>query len=140
MSKAVVAVASALCVAATSVAAAAAGVLPQRSPHVQQVGIVVLEGDHVLAPNIALAPGVPVRLVIRNDTTQFHTFTISGLHVSALILPARGGEPRTTVVRFTPHAWGTFAWHCVICPTGMHGRAHAMGGELYVMVDPSTLP
>ena len=57
MSKAVVAVASALCVAAASVAAAAAGVLPQRSPHVQQVGIVVLEGDQVLARNIALGAG-----------------------------------------------------------------------------------
>ena len=110
------------------------------SPQAQNVSITIRAGDHVLAPNFALAPGVPVRLTVVNFTHEFHTFTVAGLKVSALILPALGHTPKATVVTFTPHATGTFRWHCVICPSGAHGRRHAMGGEVYVIINPSALP
>ena len=110
------------------------------SSQVQSVSIVIQSGDRVLAPNFALAPGVPVRLTVVNFTREFHTFTVAGLKVSALILPAVGPTPRKTIVAFTPHATGTFRWHCVICPSGAHGRKHAMSGEVYVIIDPSALP
>ncbi len=100
----------------------------------------LLAGDRALAPNFALAPGVPVRLTVVNYSHGFHTFTIAGLNVSALILPALGQTPQTTVVSFTPRAGGVFRWHCVICPSGAHGQRHAMSGEVYVIIDPSALP
>jgi hypothetical protein len=110
------------------------------SPQAQRVSIVIQAGDRVLAPNFAVAPGVPVRLTVVNFTHEFHTFTIAGLKVSALILPAVGQTPRRTIVTFTSHATGAFSWRCVICPSGAHGRRHAMGGAVYVIVDPSALP
>ncbi len=110
------------------------------SPHTQSVSIVIRVGDRVLAPNFALAPGVRVRLTVVNFTHEFHTFTVAGLKVSALIQPALGLTPKTTIVAFTPHATGAFRWHCVICPSGAHGRRHTMNGEVYVIIDPSALP
>ncbi len=121
--------------------AAQAGIsAPAARPHVQNVAITVQRGERVLDPNIALAPGVPVQVTVTNFTHQFHTFTVPGLHVSALILPASGNTPRTTTVRFTPHALGSFVWSCVICPTNAHGQPHEMGGALYVIINPSALP
>ena len=109
-------------------------------PQAQLVSITLRAGDRVAAPNFALAPGVPVRLTVLNYTHEFHTFTISGLDVSALILPALGQTPRTTVVTFTPRTTGAFRWHCAICPSGMHGIRHDMSGEVYLIIDPSALP
>jgi hypothetical protein len=106
----------------------------------QNVSIVIQAGDRVAAPNFALAPGVPVRLTVVNFTREFHTFTIAGLRVSALIRPAVGQTPRTTIVAFTPRAGGVYTWHCVICPSGAHGRRHAMSGVVYVIIDPSAVP
>ena len=109
-------------------------------PQVQNVSLTIRAGDRASAPNFALAPDVPVRLTVVNFTHEFHTFTITGLKVSALILPALGQTPKRTIVAFTPHATGAFRWHCVICPSGAHGRRHEMGGEVYVIIDPSALP
>jgi hypothetical protein len=120
--------------AATTIAARPA------SPHTQNISITIQAGDHVLAPNFALAPGVPVRVTVTNFTHEFHTFTITGLKVSVLILPALGQTSKTTIVAFTPHATGAFSWRCVICPSGTHGRRHAMSGKVYVIIDPSALP
>jgi hypothetical protein len=121
--------------------ASAAPTTGQRaSPQVQNVSITIRAGDQVFAPNFALAPGVPVRLTVVNFTHEFHTFTVARLKVSALILPALGQTPKRTIVAFTPHATGAFRWHCVICPSGAHGRRHEMGGEVYVIIDPSALP
>ena len=123
-------------VAATSVAGAA----PGGNSYVQKVGITILTGDRVTEANVALAPGVPVRITVTNYTREFHTFTVPGLGLSELILPARGHTPRETTFSFTPHQWGSFAWHCVICPTRMHGTPHTMGGTIYLITDPSALP
>lgn len=109
-------------------------------PQVQNVSLTLRAGDRVSAPNFALAPDVPVRLTVVNFTHEFHTFTIAGLNVSALILPARGQTPKTTIVTFTPRATGALRWHCAICPSGAHGKRHAMGGEVYLIIDPSALP
>ena len=127
--------------AVSGLSAAAAPRIEQRAaPQPQNVSITLQAGDHVLAPNFALAPGVPIRLTVVNFTHEFHTFTVAGLKVSALILPALGQTPKRTIVAFTPHATGAFRWHCVICPSGAHGRRHEMGGEVYVIIDPSALP
>jgi len=82
-----------------------------------------------------------VRFLLHDRDTKFsgpffHTFTITGLKVSALILPALGQTPKTTIVAFTPRATGAFSWRCVICPSGTHGRRHAMSGKVYVIIDP----
>lgn len=121
-------------------AASAAAAAPGRSPNVQNVGLTILAGDRIAEPNIALAPGVPVRMTVTNFTRQFHTFTAPGLGLSVLILPARGHTAKTTTFSFTPRQGGSFAWHCAICPTDMHGKPHTMGGTIYVIIDPSALP
>lgn len=121
--------------AATSGAAAA----PRGSPHVQQVGITIRVGDRVPESNFALAPGLPVQITVTNYTREFHTFTAPGLGLSELVLPSRGHTPRKTTFTFTPHQWGAFAWHCVICPSGLHGRPHSMGGFVYLIINPSAL-
>ena len=108
-------------------------------PAAQDVTLVIRGGDRIVEPNFALAPGVAVRLSITNFTHEFHTFTIPGLDVSALIAPA-GRVHTTTVVTFTPRKGGTFRWHCVVCPSGVHGRPHTMGGAVYVIMNPSALP
>jgi hypothetical protein len=128
--------------AALSGFSASAALTPEQraSPQPQNVSITFLAGDRVSAPNFALAPGVPVRLTVVNFTHEFHTFTIAGLKVSALILPALGHTPKTTLVTFTPLATGALRWHCVICPSGAHGQRHVMSGEVYLIIDPSALP
>jgi hypothetical protein len=113
---------------------------PRADPQVQNVSITFRAGDRVSAPNFALAPGVPVRLTVVNYTHEFHTFTITGLKVSALILPAVGHTPKTTLVTFTPRVTGALKWHCAICPSGAHGMRHTMTGEAYLIMDPSVLP
>jgi hypothetical protein len=122
-------------VAATPGAAtAAAGGAVTRTQH---VSITIGAGDRTGEANFALVPGVPVRVAITNHTREFHTFTISALGLSALVRPAAAHAPRTTVVTFTPNAYGTLAWHCAICPSGAHGQPHAMRGMLYLIVDPA---
>ena len=69
-----------------------------------------------------------------------HTFTVPGLHVNEIIRPAHGNAPTQTTFTFTPDGWGTFAWHCAICPSGIHGKHHIMSGSLYVIFNPSALP
>ena len=92
-------------------------------------------GDRVAEPNIALAPGLPVRMTIVNRTHEFHPFTVTGLGVSELIRPAHGSTPGQTTFTFTANQWGVFAWHCLICPSGKHGRPHAMGGLVRAEID-----
>lgn len=129
----------ALTVVSTS-AAVSGPVAQPASAHTQHVAITIRGGDRILEPNFALAPGVPVQITVTNFTHEFHTFTIPGLKVSALILPSVGHTPKATVVAFTPRAAGPFAWYCVMCPSGAHGQRHAMGGTVYMIIDPSALP
>ncbi len=89
--------------------------------------------------NLAIAPGIPVRLTVTNYTREFHTITIPGLHVSALIFPARGKTPRKTTFTFTARGYGVFDWYCAVCTSGTHGLRHMMGGTIYAIVDPSLL-
>lgn len=108
-------------------------------PHPQRVELTITAGDHLDAGNIALAPGVPVRMTVINLTDEFHTFTVSALGISKLILPASGTTPRRTTFTFTPRKPGWFVWHCLICPSGMHGRPHDMSGRLYLIISPTAL-
>lgn len=130
--------ATALAVAAALLVVASASARDS-VPRTQQASIVIRAGDRLAEPNFAFAAGVPVRIAITNYTREFHTFTVPALKVRTLIAPATAGGPKTTVVSFTPNAVGTFAWHCLICPSGAHGIKHAMGGMLYLIVDPSVL-
>jgi heme/copper-type cytochrome/quinol oxidase subunit 2 len=139
MLKIVAAVGSTLAVALAAALPGSAMRIPAR-PHVQQVNMTFLRGDRVLEGNIALAPGVPVRITVTNYTRAFHTFTVPGLHVSELVLPAHQNGPTRTTFTFTPNTSGLFAWHCAICPSGIHGKRHDMSGTLYVIVSPSAVP
>ena len=127
-------------VAFSAPAARSAPVAQPAGVHTQRVSVTIRGGDRIVERNFALAAGVPVRITVTNFTHEFHTFTIPGLNVSALIRPSVGHTPRTTVVTFTAHSSGQFGWHCVICPSGSHGRRHDMSGTLYLIVDPSALP
>ena len=99
----------------------------------QTLTITVSTSDHVLPMNLAVWSGEKVVLRIRNYSHVFHTFTIPALHVSALVLPAKGTTPRVTLVTFVTQKHGVVDWLCVICPSGVHGKSHAMRGELYAM-------
>ena len=120
---------------ASSVAAA-----PARS-HEQKISVTIMAGDHLYAGgNYAIAPGIPVRITVTNYTRETHTFTVPGLHLSELVHPASMHGPSTTTFTITAHSWGAFAWRCLICPSGIHGREHQMAGILYVIVNPSAVP
>jgi hypothetical protein len=109
--------------------------------HTQNIRIMIMAGDQLYAgENFAIAPGVPVRVTVTNFSHEFHTFTAPGLHLSELIRPADASGVSTTSFTFTAHTWGAFAWHCLICPSGMHGRSHHMGGTIYIIEKRSVLP
>lgn len=81
-----------------------------------------------------------MRTTFTNDTADFHTFTIPGLGVSALIPPAHAGIPSKPTLAFTARtAYGVYAWTCVICKSGAHGSQHMMSGHVYAIVNPHTL-
>lgn len=125
--------------AAAFAAPAQPAAAPSVAPRTQAITITIRAGDSVVQPNFALAPGVPVRVTFVNRTREVHTFTVPELNVSVLVQPATAAGPTTTVATFTPSAVGTFAWHCIVCPSGDHGGAHEMGGKLYVLIPPSVL-
>jgi heme/copper-type cytochrome/quinol oxidase subunit 2 len=144
----VVGLATGIAVAVASVSAVAASPPRQSAgmtPHVESLSLTI-SGSHMqqrVSPssgNIAVAPGVTVRMTITNYTHEYHTFTIPGLHVSALIFPAHGATPRKTTFTFTANQMGTFAWHCAFCQGGFHGHQHPMGGDVFAIIDPSVMP
>ena len=121
-------------------AAAVARATPTPQQHAQNVSITIRAGDRITEPNVAVAPDVPIRITVTNLTHDFHTFTIPQMHLSELVKPAHGTTPGTTTFTITLQQWGAIAWHCVICPSGVHGRVHNMSGTLYAIIDPSALP
>lgn len=115
------------------------------APHVQVLAVTIRssgrdDAERVSPENLAIAPGVLARITFTNFTRQFHTFTVPGLHVSALIFPARGQTPRKTTFTFTAYEGGSFAWYCVFCAQGRPGHDGPMGGRVYVIINPSVLP
>jgi hypothetical protein len=113
---------------------------PAAKVHVQKVKLTILPGDRLVDPNVALAPGLPIRMTVTNTTHEFHTFTVPALGLSWLILPADKHGARKTTFSFETNQWGSLAWYCVICPSGIHGPPHAMHGTLYLIIDPSVIP
>jgi hypothetical protein len=91
-------------------------------------------GEHLTLTNFAVQPGLPVHVTFTNYTRGFHTFTIPELGVTALIPPAQGTTPAKTTVTFTPHAYGVFGWHCLLCPDSTHANATAMHGRVYAIM------
>jgi hypothetical protein len=112
---------------------------PAAKVHVQKVELTILPGGRLVDPNVALAPGLPVRMTVTNTTKEFHTFTVPALGLSRLILPADKHGARKTTFSFETNQWGSLAWYCIICPSGIHGP-HAMHGTLYLIIDPSVIP
>jgi hypothetical protein len=139
LSKILAAVGSSL-VLSLALAAPVTGSAARADGHVQNVEFTILPGDRIVEPNVALAPELPVRLTVTNTTHEFHTFTLPGLGISRLILPAGEHGARKTTFTFTLDTWGPVAWYCVICPSGKHGGSHKMGGTLYVIVGRSATP
>ena len=136
---------AALAAALAAPLAASALAAPASLPHLQHVTLTIVGGgmdQHVYpsSGNIAIAAGTPVQVTVVNFSREYHTFTIPGLHVSALIFPARGLTPKTTTFTFTASKAGVFKWHCAFCAGGAHGMAHEMGGGVYAVIDPSVLP
>ena len=130
---------------ATILVEPAGALQPSRLPHVQQVAITITGrgSDEQVSPamgNIAVAAGVPVRVTVTNSTPEYHTFTIPGLNVSALIPPARGDKLGKATFTFTAYRSGTFKWHCAFCLKGVHGVRHDMRGTVYAIIDPMVLP
>lgn len=109
--------------------------VPANPAHTQQVSLTIINDRVVPATGgIAIAPGVPVRVTVWNHTREYHTITIPGLHVSALILPAHRGSARKTTFTFTAHQYGVFGWYCTFCKHGLHGHHHAMTGKIYAII------
>jgi hypothetical protein len=116
---------------ATRSGASAAG----NPAHTQHVSLTIINDRVVPATGgIAIAPGVPVRVTVWNHTREYHTITIPGLHVSALILPAHEGSARKTTFTFTAYRFGVFSWYCTFCKHGLHGHHHAMTGKIYAII------
>lgn len=90
--------------------------------------------------NIALAPGVPVRVTVTNFTHEFHTFTVPGLHVSRLVFPANRRVPRKSTFTFTAWEGGSFDWYCLFCRQDGSRHRRQMGGTVYVIINPSVIP
>jgi hypothetical protein len=114
-------------------------------PHLQHMAFSIVSvgpgaaGDEVRpVGNFAIAPGIPVRVTVKNFTHQLHTFTVPGLRLSAAIRPAHGKAPTTTTFTFVSYQGGKLAWHCVVC-VGQHHR-HVMAGTVYAIIDPSVVP
>lgn len=113
---------------------------PASGQRVQKAELTILPGDRVAEPNIALAPGIPVRMTVINATHEFHTFTVPALGLSRLIPPAHAHGAAKVTFTFETSLWGSLAWYCLICPTGRHGPPHEMRGALYLIVAPTAIP
>lgn len=133
---AMVAVASVLIVATAAAASTVRSTV--RPPNTLSVGIfksgMGADAERVSLNNFAIEPGLPFTVAFVNHTRQYHTFTVPGLGLSALILPARGNQARTTTVTFTAHTVGVFDWFCTLCPD--HGQQHMtpMHGKVYGII------
>jgi hypothetical protein len=132
--------------AAVSVASAHARPAAAKPGHVQRLALVVRplgRGGESVSPsagNIAVAPGIPVRVTITNYTHEFHTFTVPGLHVDVLVKPALSHRPSKATFTFTAWQSGTFRWSCVLCDHGGPGHRDHMGGAVYVIIAPTNIP
>ena len=84
-------------------------------------------------PNFAIEPGVHVTVRFVNHTRLWHTFTVPGLRVGAMIAP-QDAAPRVTHVRFTAWRFGVFDWRCVLCESAAHPGVHQMRGKVYAII------
>jgi heme/copper-type cytochrome/quinol oxidase subunit 2 len=101
--------------------------LPLAGSGPQHVTIHIQPGEVVRDPNVAVIPGVPVRLKVINASREVHSFTIPQLHVNAVVMPHSA-----TTITFTPREAGVYRWHCDFCPAVHHSGG--MGGTFYALV------
>ena len=80
--------------------------------------------------NFAVQPRHTVVLIIRNHTSDLHTFAIPAIGLNAAV-PA-GHTVRVTFV--APH-YGIYRWYCVPCKFGLH-RTDRMSGKVYAWISP----
>lgn len=126
----------AVVVASALVATAATAALARApGPMVVTVDIYAAGHNEVAQPaNLAIRAGGTTRIVVRNHTPLFHTFTIRGLGISVLVRPAHGNVVQSTSVSFVA-PYGIYEWRCVLCATTAHPRMHAMRGKVFAIVN-----
>lgn len=104
-------------------------------PMVVTVDIYMSGHDEIAQPaNLAVRSGGTTRIIVRNHTPLFHTFTIRALGISLLVRPAHGGVARSASVTFVA-PYGIYEWKCLLCATAAHPRMHVMRGEVYAIVN-----
>jgi plastocyanin len=104
-------------------------------PMVVVVDIYAAGHDEVAQPaNLAVRAGGTTKIIVRNHTRLFHTFTIKALGISLLVRPAQGNVARSTSVTFVA-PYGIYEWRCVLCASTSHPRTHAMRGKVYAIVN-----
>ena len=52
---------------------------PTTKLHAQEVELMILPGDRIIEPSIALTPDLPIGLAMTNTTDEFRTFTVPAL-------------------------------------------------------------
>jgi hypothetical protein len=115
--------------------AATAALAHAPGPMVVTVDIYAAGHNEVARPaNLAIRTGGTTRIIVRNHTPLFHTFTIRALGISVLVPPAYGHVVRSTSVSFVA-PYGVYEWRCVLCATSAHPQMHAMKGKVYAIVN-----
>lgn len=83
--------------------------------------------EHVSGPNMAVQPGVPVRVTIVNYTHRAHTLTAPALGVSVFIRATTMHAASRTTFTLTANKYGVFRWYCVLpCGGDMSGHIYAI--------------
>lgn len=112
------------------------GTEPTSSQPAQEVTIRVVTGeagkvgpdgkhhDTFDPANFSVKAGSPVKLIFLSEDPGTHSFTISDLGVSVVVVGGKPGQPVTTTHTFTPSRTGEFRWFCVIpCDDNANGWA-----------------
>lgn len=101
----------------------------ERAPSSQSIVLALKDPEvHEVDYNLAVRPGIPVRLTIVNPTRETHTFTVPELGINQIVPPALAGTPIRVVVTFTA-PYGALHWECEPC----HGE---MSGTIYGVITP----
>ena len=124
-------------VVATALVATAATAARARAPGPMVVTFDIYAAGHdeIAQPaNLAIRAGGTTKIIVRNHTALFHTFTIRALGISLLVRPAHGNVVRSASVTFVA-PYGVYEWRCLLCATPAHPHMHAMRGKVYAIIN-----
>lgn len=88
------------------------------------------KGERFVPSRFAATPLRTTVIVVRNYTSELHTFTIPRIGLNVPVLPGTRTTPRTKRISFVAPYGGTFRWFCWPCQLGLHRHAHLMGGAV----------